>query len=311
MKKLVFIGTEIRKIGNRTVRLFRLYESCGGIFDPAANSEIRPGVVDESEDLKVITDSVLLIPDRVEISYKLPENLPDFVRIIADARRTQKTVEVKKGIKFGRLLEIWKDLLEDSSCSREQDVSIVLCQSSYFMLSNFMLAQRISAEGYMLPVRPNVKNIFVKTDEPEEIVSAVASLFSGVTGVKFITNPEEFASEARNTVVLFAGVDPDHKETFDLLCRLLTEGIFVIVDGNDNMNLDQMIAFKQALENGKGVVILSGHAYVNTFNPKLTIEYEMELLEKGCMLGMTEGRGSPLEAIKDMLIRGGKGLYFG
>lgn len=73
MKKLVCILIEKIKSGTRTDKRFRLFEKCAGEFSPAADPEIRPGVVDDSGTLKVITDSIQFIPDGVDIIFSLPE----------------------------------------------------------------------------------------------------------------------------------------------------------------------------------------------------------------------------------------------
>lgn len=56
-------------------RRFRLFESCMGHFSPAADSQLRPGVIDDSEDLKVITDSVLRFPDGARVKFTVPKYL--------------------------------------------------------------------------------------------------------------------------------------------------------------------------------------------------------------------------------------------
>lgn len=71
MIKLVCILVQIDEEGKK----FRLFEGCMGKFSPAADAEIRPEVIDESEDLGVVVNSVLLIPDGVKITYELPEDL--------------------------------------------------------------------------------------------------------------------------------------------------------------------------------------------------------------------------------------------
>jgi hypothetical protein len=73
MKKLVCILIEKIKSGTRTDKRFRLFEKCANTFLPAADPELRPGVVDDSGTLKVITGSVQFIPDGVDIIFSLPE----------------------------------------------------------------------------------------------------------------------------------------------------------------------------------------------------------------------------------------------
>jgi len=62
-------------VRNSKKRRFLLYEKCGGHYSPAADSQIRQGVVDDSDDLKVIIDSVLKIPDGAKVKFEIPEDL--------------------------------------------------------------------------------------------------------------------------------------------------------------------------------------------------------------------------------------------
>ena len=72
MQKLVYIIVEARKNKGATEKRFRLFESCMGGFAPASDPKTRPGVIDDSDSLKTITDSVLLY-DGPQIKFELPE----------------------------------------------------------------------------------------------------------------------------------------------------------------------------------------------------------------------------------------------
>lgn len=78
MLKKVFLFAEVED----GKRIFRLMERVAGKPVPAADSQIRKGVVDKSENIGVLADSILrimeLTGDSVEIESKPPEGFdPD------------------------------------------------------------------------------------------------------------------------------------------------------------------------------------------------------------------------------------------
>lgn len=75
MQKLVCIVEEARQNEGVTEKRYRLLESCMGEFSPASNSKTRLGVIDDSDSLEVITDSILLYREGPEIKFGLPEEL--------------------------------------------------------------------------------------------------------------------------------------------------------------------------------------------------------------------------------------------
>ncbi|MCK5475039.1 MAG: hypothetical protein KAI71_00470 [Candidatus Pacebacteria bacterium] len=75
MQKLVCIIVEARQNKGVIEKRYRLFESCMRKFSHASDPETRPWVIDDSDSLEIITDSILLYREGPVIKFGLPEEL--------------------------------------------------------------------------------------------------------------------------------------------------------------------------------------------------------------------------------------------
>lgn len=220
----------------------------------------------------------------------------NLTRIIADTSRVRKIVGIMKCKDIRKVLADWESLINEIIYPGEKEVSIVFSEKTYYVITEFLDSYGIQQEEDKLIIRPRIKNIFIPEGLSGKIPDQVMHLLHEISEAKIVFGPEEFVEEALNTTVLFGDINPKDEEAVKLLCDLLAQGTFVIVDEAAKPQLDFLITLKKAIdespvEDGAGVICFDGEVYAEPFNPDTLIGNKAKPLNNGpaaCQGGLLE-----------------------
>lgn len=283
------------------------YGKIKAMFDAHLIDKRTFEIIKRADDVDAVRKIILITMTQQKIAAQQYEkDLPGLVRIIANADRVQKTAGVQAHTDIKKILKIWQDLLTESACPGEKEISVVLDEKTYYVITDYVNPSRAPSERDALAIRPEIKNIFIAEDKANEIPDHVMESLHEIAGAKIIMDSNEFIAEASGTMVFFGDANFEDEETVSLLCALLAKGIFVIVDESSKINLDHLIALKQAIEenpveSGKGVFCLNGEVYTKPFNLNVVIGDKKNLL-KG---GSTMDHGGTIEDVIEKIFPGG------
>lgn len=251
---------------------------------------------------------VKLLAEKVALIKYEESELPELTRIIAESVRAQFSPSLgkRKTVSIGELLEFLENLLNMITESNEQEVSIILCPCAWEMIGEFYGPPKTLLSEKFITIAPRIKNIFVKKNAeiPENVLNYLANL----PDVKVISDPQHFIKEAENTIVICRCIGSAEPELIELICCLLAKGIFLIADQEIDLNLTDLIAFKQAIDKGpaetnQGVICLEKELFRKPFDPSVTIAVKGSRLDGESGAKIKNEEDTPKEAVRAIMAR--------
>lgn len=175
------------------------------------------------------------------------------------------------------IFDVWEEILSITGKSQEYKVSIVLSESTYGMIYEFVNSSAIPER--LNTVHPLISTVFIaKENEAQE--SALQELRK-IPGLELVYDQQKFIKKAEGSIVLCDDIDSDKQEIIDLISDVLEKGIFLVAPKFGAMDLRTISTIADAIDkspipDGTGVLHINGVLIPKPFNPIIKIGGECD-----------------------------------
>lgn len=180
-----------------------------------------------------------------------------------------RALQPEREISVNEILEIWDRILNITEKDQEYKISVMLNESTYRMIFDFMHSQESSE--HLNTVHPVISKVLVVFDDYNE---EALRWLGGIPGIELVYDLEKFVEKAEGTIVFCDSIDLNEPLTINLTSNVLEKGIFLIAKNFGIMDLDSFNAIADAVKrspisDGAGVLYLSGELICKPLNPFL------------------------------------------
>lgn len=180
-----------------------------------------------------------------------------------------RALQPEREISVNEILEIWDRILNITEKDQEYKISVMLNESTYRMIFDFMHSQESSE--HLNTVHPVISKVLVVFDDYNE---EALRWLGGIPGIELVYDLEKFVEKAEGTIVFCDSIDLNEPLTINLTSNVLEKGIFLIAKNFGIMDLDSFSAIADAVKrspisDGAGVLYLSGELICKPLNPFL------------------------------------------
>lgn len=189
---------------------------------------------------------------------------------------------------LSEIFDLWEEILNIIGKNQEYGVSIVLDESTYRMINEFVSSRAISES--LNTVHPLVSTVLIVVgEEPRE---SIIEELKRIPGLSLTYDPQEFIEKAEGTIVLCNNVDSTNSVIIDLISGVLERGIFLTVPTLGSMDLNTVSRIADAINrsqipDGTGVLHLEGKLIHKPYNPLIKLGSDCNCSPVTSVMGMS------------------------
>ena len=250
----------------------------------------------EEDAMSIITT---LIAEKVVMSEHASVSRLTAIIKKAVIHRAFDPLKPESEVSLTEIFDLWEKILSITEKNQEYKISIVLGESTYGMIREFMSPS--SNPEYLNTVNPVISTVLVINKE--EYRKEVLTWLKEIPGLELIYDPQEFIERAKESIVICDDIDSDKPEIIDLISGVLEKGIFLTALKFGTMNLSTISTIANAINrspipDGTGVLHLNGVLIPKPFDPIIKIGSECNRNPMSMPSGMEMSESDLLNMLK-------------